>query len=252
MNLIRLQKFLSQMEICSRREAEQLIRQKKILINQKIATLGDRVQGDEEIKINNQIIKKNKPQKKFIIFHKPLGVECTLKKNPISKTLLDFDFGGRVFSIGRLDKNSRGLLLLTNDGDLANKIIHPSYQHEKEYIVSVDKEINNSILKKISQGVFIDNKKTQPCFCEKIDPIKDIFLKKYFSKKVFNPQKMFRIILKEGKNRQIRKICKIFDWQVYDLLRVRINNIFLGNLKTGTWKYGDHKSLIKQIPSKKI
>ncbi len=234
MEKIRLQKFCSEMGFCSRRIAEDLICQKKILINGKMATLGDKVFGNEEISINGEILKTKRPKKIFIAFHKPVNVESTCAKIENTKTLDDFQFPSRVFPIGRLDKDSRGLLILTNDGVMANKLAHPSFGHQKEYLVTVDKVVSGIVLKKIEAGIVLEDdkisyskigrskskikKKTLPCEAEKID------------------DNMFKLVLKEGRNRQIRRMCEALGMKVLDLLRVRVENIFLGELPAGKFR----------------
>lgn len=218
---VRLQKFLSAQGICSRREAESFIEKGKVLVNGKKATLGDKVTGSEDIVFNGQklSVRKNIPSI-VLAWHKPVHVEVTFHNEHGGKTLNDFDFGAeRVVPIGRLDKNSHGLLLLTNDGDLANKIAHPSYSHEKEYVVAIDKPVTPEIIEKLSSGTLEVNKeKIQPCEVHQIK------------------ENVFRIILKEGKNRQIRRMCEACDLKVKELLRVRVNNIWLNELPVGKWR----------------
>jgi 23S rRNA pseudouridine2604 synthase len=234
MEKIRLQKFCSEIGFCSRRTAEDLICKKKILINGKLATLGDRVSGDEEILVNGEILKKKKPKKIFIAFHKPVNVESTCAKMENVQTLDDFVFPARVFPIGRLDKDSRGLLLLTNDGEMANRLAHPSFGHEKEYFVTVDRPISGSALKKIEAGFVLEDdkisysktgrskfkikKKTLPCRAEKLE------------------DNIFRLVLKEGRNRQIRRMCEALGMKVIDLYRARVENIFIGELPEGKFR----------------
>ncbi len=216
---IRLQKLLASHGLSSRREAEDLIRKKKITINGQLATLGDRASHEDTIKINGKLITFKKPKKLILAYHKPEGIECTLAKIKDQKTLADVDFGEvRVFPIGRLDTASRGLLLLTNDGDLANKLMHPRYKHKKEYLVTVNKEIDPKALKKMESGIQINGKTTKKCETELLKP------------------KSFRIVLTEGRNRQIRKMCEFFGWQVRDLIRIRVEKIKLGELPAGKWR----------------
>ncbi len=216
---IRLQKLLSEQGICSRRDAEDLIRKGKIKINGQIATLGDRADFSDKIEIKGSVLKLKKPEFIVMAYHKPKGVECTLKEIPGQTTLADIDFGAvRVFPIGRLDTLSRGLLLLTNDGELANRLMHPRYDHKKEYLVTVSKEFSGEVLQKMGRGVIIDGKKTRKCEVEKIMP------------------KIFRIVLREGRNRQIRKMCEAFDLKVVDLVRIQVEKIKLGELPEGKWR----------------
>lgn len=182
-----------------------------------MATLGDKVSNQDKIVVNGQKIIPKKSKTLLLAFHKPAGVECTLNEMEKTKTLIDFDFGKqRVFPIGRLDKNSRGLLLLTNDGDLCHQISHPSFEHEKEYLVTVESSITPAQIKDLKNGIIISNGlKTNKCEVELIT------------------SNTFRIVLKEGRNRQIRKMCEAIELQVTDLIRIRINNIYLGDLPVG-------------------
>jgi len=215
----RIQKFLSEQGICSRRKAEELIRNGDILVNNKKVVLGCKVEGAETITIKGETVITKTPKKIVLAFHKPKGIESTLKNELGGKTLADFDFGQRVFPIGRLDKDSRGLLLLTNDGDLGNKLAHPRYQHEKEYLVTVDKKLTPAVIKHLGSGkIKIDEKNVLTCEVEQI------------------AEKTFSIILKEGKNRQIRKMCETCDLQVKDLIRIRIGNINLDEIKPGKFR----------------
>ncbi len=228
---IRIQKFLSQKGIFSRRETEKFIREKRIKVNGEIIKLGKKVSEKDIISIDGETIEIKKRIKKIVIaFYKPRGIESTLKKLIDSKTLADFDFKVRVFPIGRLDKDSQGLLLLTNDGDLANKLAHPRYQKEKEYLVAVDKKITKAFLLKMEKGVFIDKYKTKNCELEQIE------------------SKIFKIIMKEGRNRQIRKMCKILGYEVKDLLRIRVGSCKLGELKKGKFRILSKKE-IKSLTS---
>lgn len=216
---IRLQKFLSEQGICSRRSAEDMICQKKIIINGRLATLGDKVSPQDEIIVNGQKLIPQKKESIVFAFYKPKGVESTLKIIEGVKTLMDFDFKNyRVFPIGRLDKDSRGLLLLTNDGDLCNQVAHPRYEHEKEYLVTVDKPLTSQIMKQLSEGILINEKKTKKCITEQIS------------------SNVFRIVLKEGRNRQIRKMCEALELTVQDLVRIRVKNIHLGDLPVGKYR----------------
>ncbi len=228
---IRIQKFLSQKGVFSRRETEKLIREKRLKINGKIVKLGDRVLNNDIISIDNQPINIKKTiKRKVIAFYKPKGVESTLKPMLDIKTLADFDFGARVFPIGRLDKDSHGLLLLTNDGDLSNHLAHPRYQKEKEYLVVVDKDITKSFISNLEKGVVIEESKTKECKVEYIEP------------------RIFKIILTEGKNRQIRKMCLTQGYTVKDLLRIRFGPCNLGELGEGRFRVMTEKE-IKSLTS---
>lgn len=225
-NKVRLQKYLSSQEVCSRRHAENFIRQGRITINGQVALLGDRVSGEEDIRIDNDPIKHQEKEKVFLAWNKPVGVEVTLSaaRDKSYTTLFDFDFGPhRVFPIGRLDKNSRGLLILTNDGELSNQLMHPRYQKEKEYIVTIrkgaqQKKTLQEVAEIMAQGIVVDEKKTAPCFIEVQD------------------SKTLRFILKEGRNRQIRKMCECMGIEVLDLFRIRFGGIKIENIPEGLYK----------------
>jgi len=234
---IRLQKFLSEIGFSSRREAENLIRDKKIRIDGIVAQLGDRIFGDEKIEIDGKILKVKKPKKVFIAFHKPAGVESTCAKIPGIPTLADLDFrifeDGirfasknsnfvgeklRLFPVGRLDRASRGLLILTNDGETANRLAHPKFDHEKEYFVRVDRPISDRILAKFAAGVQTLKFRTSPAICERVAPDE------------------FKITLREGKNRQIRKMCVAENYTARDIFRTRIGKLRLGDLGAGEFR----------------
>ena len=217
---MRLQRFLSNVGFCSKRQAERYIRAGKILVNGKTAVIGDEVSGDEDIVIDGQpLLVKESPRKKVLVFYKPKGVECSLTSYGDVKTLLDFDFGAdRVFPIGRLDRDSHGLLLLTNDGALGNSLARPSLEHEEEYVVAVKGEITSGILVKLAQGISLEKKKTVPCRVEQIE------------------DKRLRFVLHDGRNRQVRKMCEAAGLQVDDLMRVRVGRIALQELKEGEWR----------------
>ncbi len=217
---MRLQKFLSQQGFCSRREAEHLIATSKILIDDRMATLGDKVEGTETILIDGKKLIVRDPEKIVLIWNKPIGVEVTFENKHGGKNLSSFDFGPeRVVPIGRLDKDSHGLLLLTNDGDLCNFLAHPRYEHSKEYVVTVDKNISPVEIDRLGNGsIRLNNKFVKPCIVEQIKP------------------NQFKIILEEGRNRQIRKMCEACHLNVKDLFRTRVKTIEIENLKVGEWR----------------
>lgn len=191
----------------------------KILVNGQKATLGDKVSGEEKITVNGTEVETKVQEKIVLAFHKPIGIESTLQTEPKGETLTAFDFGARVFPIGRLDKNSRGLLLLTNDGELCNHLAHPRYEHEKEYLVTVDKPITSAIVQRLSKGcIKLDGKLVLPCAVEKLK------------------EKECRIVLREGRNKQIRRMCDACGLTVTDLLRVRVGDVFLEDIKSGIFR----------------
>lgn len=214
---IRLNKFLSDSGVCSRREADKYIEAGKVKINGQVALMGQRVGKNDEVTFNN---KKISIEKNLILlaFNKPVGIECTSdRKNP--DNIIDFiKYPKKIFYIGRLDKNSSGLILMTNDGNLADKISKSVNHHEKEYIVKVNKKINDKFIDKMSSGVDILDTTTRECKVEKIDDY------------------TFNIILTQGLNRQIRRMCEALSYKVVDLKRIRVLNIELGRLKIGDYR----------------
>lgn len=219
MEPIRVQKYLSQKGICSRRQAEVYIREARLSVDGNVLTLGDRVLPGSLILLDGKPLDiPDVVEPILVAFYKPRGVESTLKAMEKSKTLADFDFGGRVFPIGRLDKDSHGLLLLTNDGELANKLMHPRYEKEKEYLVQLHKAPEAKDLEMMKNGIMLDDKKTAPCQVAVID------------------ENTIAITLKEGRNRQIRKMCVELGYEVVDLLRIRVGKVHLKDLKPGDIK----------------
>lgn len=215
---IRLNKYISESGFCSRREADKLIEKGFVYINNKKAEIGSKVTSKDIVKINNEIIKPKK-NRVYIAFNKPVGITCTTEKH-IKGNIIDYiNYPERIFHIGRLDKPSQGLIFLTNDGDIVNKILRAGNNHEKEYIVTVDKPITNEFLHKMSSGV----------------PILDTVTKKCKVKK--ESKYVFRIILTQGLNRQIRRMCQYLGYNVTKLERIRIMNVTLDNIPIGNWRY---------------
>ncbi len=215
-----LNKFISDTGRCSRRQADEIIRAGRVRINDVVARPGNRVEPGDKVTIDGKAIEAaDKSGYVYIALNKPVGIECTTDQR-VEGNIIDFlGYPERIFPIGRLDKPSEGLILLTNHGDIVNKILRARNAHEKEYIVSVNKPITSAFLKKMATGVPILDTVTLPCFIEKIDKFK------------------FRMILTQGLNRQIRRMCKKLGYEVTGLKRVRIMNIRLGGLKTGKWRY---------------
>jgi len=214
---VRLNKYLSDGGYCSRREADRLIEAGKVYIDGRVAVMGQKVLPTQKIICNGKSASREN-ELILIALNKPVGIECTCdRKNP--DNIIDFlNYPKRVYTIGRLDKNSEGLILLTNDGSIVNKISKSVNYHEKEYIVSVNKKINADFIEKMSSGVPILDTVTRPCTVEKID------------------DKTFKIILTQGLNRQIRRMCETLGYKVMTLKRIRIMNINLGKLKLGTYR----------------
>lgn len=229
---IRINKYISSTGICSRREADKLIAQGKITINNKKAQIGNVVNKSDCVKIDGKpVFLKKTPI--YIALNKPTGIVCTTDKKE-KYNIVDFiNYHERIFPIGRLDKDSQGLILLTNDGDIVNKILRSGNNHEKEYIVTVDKKITKDFIKSMSRGVRILGTITKKCIVTDID------------------SKSFRIILTEGMNRQIRRMCAVFDYEVVSLKRIRIMNISLADLPIGYWRLftGDELDYINKLIS---
>jgi len=223
---IRINKFLSESGICSRREADKHIADGKVKIDGKQAVIGSKVMPGNKVTFNGRPVK-NKEKRVLIALNKPVGIVSTTdRRDP--NNIVDFvNHPKRIFPIGRLDKDSEGLILLTNDGDIVNLILRERYGHEKEYIVTVNKEITKEFVTKMSEGVPVLGTVTKPC--------KIIMINK----------NTFRIILTQGLNRQIRRMCEYLGYKVTKLVRVRIINIDLGRLKTGTWRNISDKELAK-------
>ncbi|UKK96756.1 23S rRNA pseudouridine(2604) synthase RluF [Brevibacillus brevis] len=214
---MRINKFISETGICSRREADKLIEAKRVTINGQLAELGSTVASGDDVRIDGQPLGIKKKDV-YIALNKPVGITCTTELH-VKGNIIDFvNHPERIFPIGRLDKDSQGLILLTNDGDIVNKILRAENNHDKEYIVTVDKPITANFLHGMANGVRILGTTTKPCKVTKV------------SDRVFN------IVLTQGLNRQIRRMCQAFGYQVRKLERVRIMNIALGNLKLGQWR----------------
>ncbi len=207
----RINKFLSEVGYCSRRQADRLIEERLVTINGKISEVGTKVEEGDQVEVEGQRIEKSAKQKNiYLAFNKPIGIVCTTNRRVEPDNIIDFiRYPTRIFPIGRLDKPSEGLIFLTNDGDIVNKILRSSNNHEKEYIVSVNRPINRNFINSMSEGVKILDTITKNCFVKQLGP------------------KKFKIILTQGLNRQIRRMCESLGYRVKSLKRVRIMNIKL-------------------------
>lgn len=214
---VRLNKYLSNAGVCSRREADRLIEQGKVMVDGQVANMGIRVLEGQEIVVNGKPITK---EESFVLlaFNKPRGIVCTTSKKDPDNIIDYLKYPKRIYPIGRLDKESEGLILLTNKGEIVDKILRGSNFHEKEYIVKVNKKINKKFIEAMASGVPILDTVTRPCEVEVINEYK------------------FRIILTQGLNRQIRRMCEALGYRVMELKRVRIMNISLGKLNTGGYR----------------
>ena len=216
---MRLNKYISETGICSRREADAWIEQGRVSVNGKPAELGTKVEPGDEVRVNGRLVGARKKQV-YIALNKPVGITCTTERH-IKGNIVDFvNHPDRIFPIGRLDKDSEGLILLTNNGDIVNEILRVENGHEKEYIVTVDKPVTADFLAGMSSGVRLPELEltTKPCRTSRIG------------------ERSFRIVLTQGLNRQIRRMCEVFGYEVRRLQRVRIINLKLGALRPGQWR----------------
>lgn len=223
---LRLNKAISDTGFCSRREADRVIEEGRVTINGKTGVLGDRVTPQDDVRVDGRRIKfKQQSQEVYIAFNKPRGVTCTTERN-VQGNIIDYiKHPKRIFPIGRLDKPSEGLIFLTSDGNIVNKILRAGNNHEKEYIVTVNKPITPEFIKKMSNGI----------------PILDTVTKKCVVKK--ESEYVFKIILTQGLNRQIRRMCLYLNYEVTKLKRVRIMNVSLNNIPLGKWRNLTHEEI---------
>ena len=218
-SLTRLNKYLSEIGYCSRREADRLIVAGRVLVNGEKAEMGLKICPEDQITVNGEALNNPKNKLVYLVFNKPKGIVCTTDTRVEKDNIIDFiSYPKRIFPIGRLDKPSEGLIFLTNDGDIVNKILRASNNHEKEYLVTVNKPITKEFIDKMGNGI----------------PILDTVTKKCFIKQPH--KKKFKIILTQGLNRQIRRMCEFLNYKVVDLKRIRIMNITL-DVKVGKWRY---------------
>ena len=215
----RINKYLSEVGHCSRRGADKLVAQGRVTINGKIPELGTKISSTDEVRVDGQLISTPQEKPVYIAFNKPIGIVCTTDTQVEKDNIIDYiNFPKRIFPIGRLDKPSEGLIFLTNDGDIVNKILRARNKHEKEYIVTVNKPVNKDFLRKMGNGIPILDQITRKCDVEQVGKYK------------------FKIILTQGLNRQIRRMCEYLDYRVTKLRRVRIMNITL-DMPLGKWRY---------------
>ena len=215
----RINKYLSEVGFCSRRKADDYISDGRVYINGKPALLGSKVNIEDEISVDGEIIQYKDKKKVYIAFNKPVGIECT-GNHKVKDNIIDYiNHKDRLFTIGRIDKQSEGLILLTNDGDIVNNVLRAENRKEKEYIVTVNKKITTEFIDKMRRGVRIMGKMTRKCFVKKIH------------------ENRFKIILTQGMNRQIRRMCEVLGYRVTKLKRVRIMDIQLDT------KVGEYRNL---------
>lgn len=214
----RINKYLSEVGYCSRRAADKLIEQGRITLNGKVPEMGTKVVEGDEIRVDGQLISESSEKPVYIAFNKPIGIVCTTDTQVEKDNIIDFiNYPSRIFPIGRLDKPSEGLIFLTNDGDIVNKILRARNHHEKEYIVTVDKPITQRFLQRMRNGIPILDTTTRQCEVEQMSKFE------------------FKIILTQGLNRQIRRMCEYLYFNVTKLRRVRIMNVEL-DIPVGKWR----------------
>ncbi len=228
---IRLNKYIASSGLCSRREADTLIESGKVTINGIVAVQGSKVLDGDIVEVNGRKVTPEDDMV-YIAFNKPLGITCTTDTRDPSNIIDYIGFDERIFPVGRLDKNSSGLILLTNDGSIVNKLLRAENGHEKEYLVTVNRPYDKNFIKSMESGVPVLGQLTLPC---RIKPAGD---------------RSFKIILHQGLNRQIRRMCEYLGYKVTKLKRIRFMNIMLGDLETGKWRYltsAEKKELLKDI-----
>ena len=214
---IRLNKYISESGFCSRREADKFIESGKVTVDGVKAVMGTKVQKGQKVRVNGKLISKVE-EMVYIVLNKPVGVTCTAAEEVKDNIISYMNYDQYIFPVGRLDKESQGLIIMTNDGVLANKILESDNLHEKEYVVTVDKDFDNDFIRKMADGVDIGDVITRPCKVEKIN------------------NNTFKIILTQGLNKQIRRMTKAFGYTVIKLERIRIMNIKLDDIEYGTWR----------------
>lgn len=223
-NEVRLNKYISDAGICSRREADRLIEEGAVKVDGKVAVKGQKITNHQIVLVNGHKITKEEEQIVLLV-NKPVGIVCTEEKREKNNIIQFLNYPKRITYAGRLDKESQGLLLMTNDGELINKMMRARNEHEKEYIVTVNKPINNQFVEDMSKGVPILDTITRKCKVEQLNKYE------------------FRIILTQGLNRQIRRMCEHFGYKVMKLERIRIMNLKLGDLKVGTYRKATKKEV---------
>ena len=217
--LTRINKYLSEVGYCSRRAADKLIDEGRVTINGVVPEMGTKITSDDEVRVDGELISEPKEKPVYIAFNKPIGIVCTTDTKVEKDNIIDYiNYPKRIFPIGRLDKPSEGLIFLTNDGDIVNKILRARNNHEKEYLVTVNHPITKKFIQKMANGIPILDTVTRKCDVEQIDKFK------------------FKIILTQGLNRQIRRMCEYLDYRVIKLKRVRIMNVPL-DIPVGEWRY---------------
>lgn len=228
---MRINKFLSETGACSRREADQWIEAGRVTVDGTRAVLGTKVEQGQVVLVDGQPLRA-RPKRIYLALNKPVGIECTTDRD-VPGNIVDFvGHAERIYPIGRLDKDSEGLILLTNDGDIVNRVLRAEHEHEKEYVVAVDRPLTPEFLQGMSRGVPILDTITNPCRVTQVG------------------RNTFRIVLTQGLNRQIRRMCEHFDYTVRRLQRVRIMHVHLGDLPAGKWRNLTAEELAGLLPAK--
>ena len=224
-NSVRINKYLSEVGFCSRRKADTLIEQRRVTINGKVPEKGTKIIAGDVIRVNGKQITESKDEHVYLAFNKPIGIVCTTDTKREKDNIIDYiKFPKRIFPIGRLDKPSDGLILLTSDGDIVNKVLRSRNNHEKEYIVSVNKPLTKEFIRRMGDGVPVLDTVSKKCLVEQVD------------------RTTFRIILTQGLNRQIRRMCEYLNYDVVALKRIRVMNIKL-DIPVGKWRHLTKKEL---------
>lgn len=218
MQLTRINKYLSEAGFCSRREADKLIEQGRVTINGQVPEMGTKVKPGDQVSVDGKPIENYNDKKVYLAFNKPVGIVCTTDTGVEKDNIIDFiNYPTRIFPIGRLDKASEGLIFLTDDGDIVNKILRARNNHEKEYIVTVNRPVTSNFIERMGMGIPILNTVTKKCEVERLGKFD------------------FRIVLTQGLNRQIRRMCEYLDYEVTNLKRTRIMNVSL-DIPVGEWR----------------
>lgn len=253
---MRINKLLSSIGYCSRRAADKLVEEGRVTVDGKTVEMGEQVDENANICVDGKPVQKEE-ENILIAFHKPVGIVCTATDKQGKDNVVDYiNYGKRIYPIGRLDKASEGLILLTNNGEIMNRMLKASYYHEKEYVVDVNKDITADFLKRMMNGVYIRelDKTTAKCKCEPIYDKSDRDKTIDWDGKLIKNTRRFRIVLVQGMNRQVRRMCEAFGYTVTRLKRVRIMNIKLGNLPVGKYRNltdGEYTKLLKDLDLEK-
>lgn len=253
---MRINKLLSSIGYCSRRAADKLVEEGRVTVDGKTVEMGEQVDENANICVDGKPVQKEE-ENILIAFHKPVGIVCTATDKQGKDNIVDYiNYGKRIYPIGRLDKASEGLILLTNNGEIMNRMLKASYYHEKEYVVDVNKDITADFLKRMMNGVYIRelDKTTAKCKCEPIYDKSDRDKTIDWDGKLIKNTRRFRIVLVQGMNRQVRRMCEAFDYTVTRLKRVRVMNIKLGNLPVGKYRNltdGEYTKLLKGLDLEK-